>query len=353
MGGFMNYEYKKEFVLNFLYVASVLAIIIFASKYLFAYLFPFVIGVSIALIVQKPANTLALRFRFKKPVCAVVLTVLICAAVFALAGLAAWSLGGRLAAFIGKMPDYFTAVQDSLERIKNDVFGDVRSLDGIFSGAVSSFLSRITAFASNLAAGFVKGLPAFLISSIVTVVASCYIAKDFDRLKKFVIGVVPDQTAKKIGRVKNIIVCNTVKFVKGYGIIAIITFIQLSALFAILGIEKPVLRALLVSLVDALPVLGVGTVLIPWAAIELLQRNFYVGFGILIGYAAVMIIRNFLEPKIIGDQIGINPIFTLLSMFLGLKISGVSGLILFPLALTVVVEYYRDDMPEKSYIAPA
>ena len=73
----------------------------------------------------------------------------------------------------------------------------------------------------------------------------------------------------------------------------------------------------------------------------------------LIGYAVIMVIRNFIEPKIIGGQIGINPIFTLVAMFLGLKISGIAGMLLFPLALTVVVEYYKQDMLSDKTALPA
>ncbi|MBR4910844.1 MAG: AI-2E family transporter [Clostridia bacterium] len=352
MGDIMTVDNRKKFLINVLYVGSLLAIGVFAARFMFAYLLPFIIGIGVAFCVQKPAAAISGRFRLKKPVCAVILTVLICAAVLALSVLAVLAAGNRLVTLIGRMPEYLSAFENWLNGIKNLLSANMRSeggdtgyLDSVFSNAASGFLMRVSDFVTNTATAFIKGIPAFLISSIVTVVASCYIAKDFDRLKKFAGGIVPVKTAEKLSKVKKILLSNTAKFMKGYGIIALITFIELSALFAILGINKPVFKAFIISLVDVLPVLGVGTVMIPWAAIELLKQNYYAGFGLLFGFTAYIIIRNFIEPKIIGGQIGINPLFTLVSMFLGLKLAGIAGMILSPLALTVIVEYYRSDMP--------
>lgn len=346
MGDVMTAEYKKDFLINILYIATVLALIVIVSKYMMTYFFPFIIGVTVALAVQRPARGISAKFSIKKQLCAVILTLLICAAVLTAAGLFAWLLGSRLAGFISKIPVYFSAVQDSVNNFKRDVSGSINiagknSFESVFSTAAESFVSSITGILSSAAAALIGGLPTFLIGSIVTVVASCYIAKDFDRLKKFLLGIVPEDTAKKIVTVKNILVENTLKFIKGYGIIAAVTFLELSAALAVLGVKKAVLKAFLISLIDVLPVLGIGTAIIPWSAIEIINHNYYLGFGLLISYAVIVVVRNFIEPKIIGEQIGINPVFTLVSMFLGLKIAGITGLLLFPLSLTVTVEYYR------------
>lgn len=342
----MTAEYKRDFLINILYVGVVLALIVIVSKYMMAYFFPFVIGVIVALAVQKPARGLSARFSIKKQICAVVLTLLICAAVLAAAGLCAWALGSRLARLIGKIPVYFTALQDSVNNFKKEMIGGFGSVgkntfENVFSTAAESFVSSLTGFLSAAAAALIGGLPTFLIGSIVTVVASCYIAKDFDRLKKFALGIVPEDTAQRIVTIKNILVDNALKFLKGYGIIAAVTFLELSAALAVLGVKKAVLKALLISLIDFLPVLGIGTAIIPWSAVEIINHNYYLGFGLLVSYAVIVVVRNFIEPKIIGEQIGINPVFTLISMFLGLKIAGITGLLLFPLSLTVTVEYYR------------
>ena len=92
---------------------------------------------------------------------------------------------------------------------------------------------------------------------------------------------------------------------------------------------------------DLLPVFGTGIILLPWSVFSFLQSNYKNGFGLVALYLIIMIVRNFAEPKIIGKQININPIFTLLFIFIGLRIGGIMGMLLFPLILTVVFTYYR------------
>ena len=349
MGDIMTAEYKKNFLLNVLFIASVFGITILVSRFMFAYLFPFIIGVAVALAVQKPAAAVSVRFRLSKSISAVVFTVILCLTFFAVLTTSVWVIGNKLAGIITLMPTYMSDLQKVFTGIKDDIIGSMQSLgaeqknmvENLFSTWVNSALSLAVQFVSSLAASLIKTLPTFLVSSIVTVVASCYIAKDFDRLKKFVLGVLPYEKSKKIIEIKSVMLENGIKFIKGYAIISVITFLQLYAAFFLLGINNPAAVAFAVVLVDILPVLGVGTVLLPWAVIEILLQNVNLGLGLLAAYVVIAIVRNFIEPKIIGSQIGINPIFTLLSMFLGLKTAGVSGMIFFPLALTVVVSYYK------------
>ena len=98
------------------------------------------------------------------------------------------------------------------------------------------------------------------------------------------------------------------------------------------------------AIVDLLPVLGTGTVLLPWGIILLISSDSFSGFGMIALYVVITLVRNFAEPKIIGSQIGINPLFTLLAMFAGLKLFGFVGLILLPITLIVTIEYYRKEI---------
>ena len=132
------------------------------------------------------------------------------------------------------------------------------------------------------------------------------------------------------------------KLLKGYAILMLMTFLELSAGFLILRVKYALLLSLLIAVIDILPVLGTGTVLIPWGIAEILFKNTGLGIGILVIYAVITVIRNFAEPKIIGRQIGINPLFTLLSMFIGIKLLGFAGVIIFPTALIVTVKYYSE-----------
>ena len=127
----------------------------------------------------------------------------------------------------------------------------------------------------------------------------------------------------------------------------LITFLELTAGLMLLKIKYAPFIALLISVIDILPVLGTGMVVIPWGFAELITGNAARGIGLLVMYAVITLVRNFAEPKIIGDKIGINPLFTLLAMFIGLKTAGIAGVLLFPTALIVTVKYYKNEMNEE------
>ena len=105
--------------------------------------------------------------------------------------------------------------------------------------------------------------------------------------------------------------------------------------------------ALLIAIADLLPVIGTGTVLVPWAVISALLGNYFLSISLAVLFVVIVITRNFLEPKIIGNQIGVNSLFTLAVMFLGLRLLGVLGLVLFPIIFIVVIRYYKSEMSEE------
>jgi predicted PurR-regulated permease PerM len=106
--------------------------------------------------------------------------------------------------------------------------------------------------------------------------------------------------------------------------------------FWLLGISRSLVLAGLIAILDAFPVLGVGTVLIPWALLCLLREETIRGIGLLALYAVVWLSRSILEPRLIGKGLGLDPLVTLMAIYAGWKLWGISGMLLAPiLALTV------------------
>ena len=96
------------------------------------------------------------------------------------------------------------------------------------------------------------------------------------------------------------------------------------------------LLALVISFVDILPVLGVGSVLVPWAVFSFVSGRWNFGIGLLIIYGCVTVVRQIAEPKIVGGSIGLHPLATLVSMYAGLKLLGVTGLLIGPVTAIIV-----------------
>ncbi|HHV64374.1 MAG TPA: sporulation integral membrane protein YtvI [Peptococcaceae bacterium] len=125
----------------------------------------------------------------------------------------------------------------------------------------------------------------------------------------------------------------TFGFLKAQLILSTITFILAFIGLSFLKVKYSVIISFIIVLVDVLPVLGTGSVLMPWAIISFLRGNVFLGLGLIILYLIILVIRRVLEPKILGERIGLSAIATLISIWVGFKFMGVLGVFLFPLAL--------------------
>lgn len=339
---------KKSFIINLIFYLSLFVLIVFAANFLLSYTFPFIIGAVIAALVQKPAKCLSLKVKIKKEILALIFSAVVYILFWLIVSLICWWVVSRSGELLPKVVVLTDKLSGAIEEIYRNFIADFLGKENeMFKDLISSSITGIGSKIGNIITNFVtdvaKRLPEMLISGIVTLVAGCYIAKDFDKLKKFVLNLLSEKTKEKLFRIKKIFITNICKLVKGYLILMAIVFAELSLGFFILGFGKPILLGFFVAFVDLLPVLGVGAVLIPLAFFMLITGKPGTAIGIAVLYVLVSLVRNFSEPKIIGDQIGIHPLFTLISMFIGLRLAGLTGLVLFPIMLIVIFDYYTVD----------
>ena len=331
-----------------------LLIFYIALKFLFLYLLPFLIAIPVAIFVQKYANYISIKIRFKKGIIAAVLAAAIYIAIAFLLCFIIYRISISASNMIKNIS--LGNVTDITLQIEEKISHAIKNISPQFSEEISSFLSnalnnvttKISDFISQIAAEFAKKIPSFIFSSIVTLVATCFIAKDFENLKKFVSYLCGRQIYSKFVKVKNILFSSVLKLVKGYLLLMLLTFVELFIGLLVLRLKGAFILALLIAFIDILPVLGTGAVLVPWSIICLFTGKTPLGISILIIYAVITLVRNFAEPKIIGGQIGIHPLFTLLAMFIGVKVFGFAGLFILPITLIVTIKYYKNEMEEES-----
>ncbi len=350
----MERSSKKEFITDVLYVALVSFLVLAAAYVVFKFLFPFVIGAIIAYVVQMPAAWVGKKIRVSRGYIAAVISVLVYGVVVAVlifliyrAALFAVGFTDFLPSLTEKMKDIFEEFSDKFSsyfQFLEDRF-DI-DFSSLLVGTLQKIGDKSMMLITDTIAAAIKKIPLYFVSAAVTLVATCFIAKDYEKLKKFVKILMGKALSQKLIKVKNIFFGSVLRLFRGYLILVGLTLIQLYLGFLVLGISNPFTLALIISLVDILPVLGTGTILIPWAVLSVLTGDYKTGIGIAVTFAVITLVRNFSEPKIIGKQIGINPLFTLVAMFLGLKVLGVWGLVLFPIILIVVIRYYKEDMQE-------
>jgi len=345
-------EVKKNFLINFLF-ATVIALLGFViGKFTLQYLAPFVLAVIIASFMQKPAGALSNKTSLSKGTCAAILA----AGVYFFAAGLMFFIIYRLFAFSGvvidELPEVFTYISKVYEGFTARFYSHFEKhspemateIFSVIKNSIGNLTANVTGYISRIAAVIAKGIPSFLFSSIVALVASCYIAKDYERLGRFIKGFLSDKIFSNIIKIRKILYKSVFKLLKGYLILTLAAYIQLLFGFWILKIKYAPIVALIVAIIDLLPVLGTGTVLIPWGLVLIASSNTFTGFGLIVLYIVTVLVRNFLEPKIIGGQIGINPLFTLIAMFVGLKLLGVWGIIIFPIVLIVTFEYFSNSV---------
>ena len=351
---FLEQKDKKEFLINFSFTAVVFIIVFFLLRITFKYLTPFVLAVIIASLMQKPAGFISGKTKIKKEIAAAILTMGVYLLFAALLSFIIYETIYLISALLSKSPhilntfsDWLSGLYEKTEDLLSGISPKLhKEIMSVMGETAENFVLKLSGTFSSFITSFAKNIPSVFISSIVALVASCYIAKDYEKLKKFFIGIISDRVHIIIGRVKKIVNKSIFGILKGYLLLFLITFVQLTLGFFIIRIKYAPLIALIISIVDFLPVLGTGIVLIPWGLISIITGDTFVGFSLIVIYLINMIVRNFAEPKILGKQMGINPLFTLFSMFLGLKFFGFWGLLLFPLALIVTFRYYSDDSSE-------
>src|SRR5699024_9383370 len=113
-------------------------------------------------------------------------------------------------------------------------------------------------------------------------------------------------------------------------------FVELAIGLSIIGVDRAVLIALGIAVFDILPVLGTGGIMLPWAAIRALAGDYRMAISLFVVYLIITVIRNIIEPKIVGQQIGLHPVVTLISMFVGLQLFGAVGLFGLPITLSLL-----------------
>ncbi len=345
---------KKDFIIDVFYVVLILAVIGTISVIVLKYLLPFVIGGIIAFAVQKPSRFLSRKIKLNTGILAAVLSFL----VYLILGAAVIFLCYRFIVFLMGLTEFLPTFFDKINMFFEEV-GTKYSLffnrlpeslslnfDNLINDALKKLLVTLGNFASGIMSAVAKKAPTFFVSSVVTLVATCLIAKDYPHLMRFVKTLIGKHRSEKLLKVKTIMLGSVFKLIKGYLILLIITFVELYLGFIILKIDYAFSLAFIISAVDLLPIIGTGTVMVPWSVILVLLGNYTLGISIGVLFVLIVIVRNFLEPKIIGMQIGINPLFTLITMFFGLKVLNILGMILFPIIFIVVVKYYKDEMKE-------
>ena len=311
-------------------------IVVLIGKYLIPAVLPFIIAWGVAFVMRRPSDFIAEKTRIKKKIVRPCLSVLIIVAlisglIFGLVKLATevWYLFSSLSenGSIGDFIAYFaTPIERLFERLGIDAELKSRITDAALRAA-----SGIISSAAGVITSVISAVPGIVLFVLVTVISVVYFSIDLENVNKRVHNLLPESIDKKLVGFKNRFSKIIFKYIRSYLLIMLITFLLVLLGLTVLGVKYALLLALIIAVLDILPVLGIGVVLIPWGVFCLtVGSDIKLGIGLLVLWGVVSIIRQVIEPKIVGKELGMHPLLTLVFMYAGYSLFGFLGLIILP-----------------------
>lgn len=334
---------KKSISILFFFLAAWLSL-----RYLLPLFLPFVLGAGLALAAEPMVSFLSRQLRLPRPVSAGIgVSMTFCFLAILILLLCAF-LVRELRALSGVLPDLEGAARSGLSLLHNWLLElnthTPRSIqpllseniDTFFSGG-SALLGRAVQYLLGLAGNLLSHIPDSALGLFTTVISGFMISAKLHKIRIWLLRRIPRDRLKAmlatLGKIKQVFS----GWLRAQCKLVGVTFVLLALGFLLLRIPHGFIWAAAVCLVDAFPVLGTGTVLIPWSLICLLQRDGARAVGLVGIYITVTVIRSVLEPKLLGRHLGLDPLVTLMAMYAGFKLWGVGGMILAPmLAVTAI-----------------
>lgn len=342
-------EKMQTFIIKVLYYAIWAAIIYCILKFALPLFMPFVIAFFIAFMLKPLINKISEKTFLKRKAAAVLVLILFYLILITLIILLGAKLTTTLKDLFGYLPTFYgdtlapavSRIGGGFERFLGGFGPEVKdyidTISGSLSASASALVTNVSSWAVNGLGSMAGKVPWFVVRLVITIVSSFFFVADYYKVTGFITRQFSERNKERFFVVKEYIVNVLFKFFRAYLIILSVTFLEVSAGLLIMRVPNAFVIAFITAVVDIFPVLGTGTILIPWAVYNLFTGNYFWGVGLLVLYSVITFIRQILEPRVVGGQIGLHPLLTLICMFIGARLFGFWGMLGFPITLTVII----------------
>ncbi len=352
----MTQSYWFQVLLRTLIVLFSITGIILGFYFLYPLIYPFLIAWIIAMLLEPLVDWLEKKTPIPRWLAVLLALLLLLGLISSFTVYLISEIVVTLANLAQKLPEFFKRVSqtfmDSFQENKN--FNTIvetvqhylnnnpqqqESITISISNNIDLMAQKTSELISSLLSGigsFIGNLPYFITVFVVIILATFFISLDWPKIKKNMYTFLPTHLQKTGGLVFN----GLKRALYGF-IIAQLTLITITGLIMLIGlyvlqIEHAISIAFFIAMIDLLPYFGVGAVIVPWSIYLFLVDKINLALGLLVVYGVIIVVRQFLEPKLVADHVGLDPLVTLISLFIGLKVFGVFGLIIGPI-LTVIL----------------
>lgn len=362
-------EKRRSFIINTVFVVIIVGLFYLAIKYALGIVWPFVVAFFLAMLLQRPVNFLSTKTPLKRGISSVIMVLFVLVIVGSILGLIIGRIVIELKGFFDylliKMEDA-PAFVDQIQAWLSDTFSFLpKSLHESIMTATENFLNRLMGIEAKASAdaiqaessgidfsllssplgavwGTAKQIPMIAVGVLVCVVSCCFMTTDYRTLRDMILSQLSQKRQSAVIRTKQVTFSTLGKMGKAYSIILFVTFMEmllgLSFLKLIHVYDSGYIFAIafITAVVDIIPVLGTGTILIPWALWSLFTGDVGLGIGLLVVYAIISVIRQVIEPKLVASQLGLPPFVTIMAMYIGSQLFGFIGLFLLPITVMLL-----------------
>ncbi len=355
---------RKAFIINFVYYIIFIGLYYFTIKYAFGYLFPFFFATALAVFLQRPIKAITKKLHIKahSAVSIILVLLIVTLIVGTVVGLL-FAIGSELKDFFTYLFSQFTSVADLVQTAEEFVMGLVVKLPGgvndTVGGYVTDFFDKIGSQSSGIdlsvlsapisgAWHVVKGIPSLFLTLLVTIISCVFMTADYEVIKKMLLEMCSKNNQEKLINAKRTTTKGVAKLFKAYATLMLITFLEMFiglSFMKLIGVYNGgyvAIIAFVTCIVDIIPVLGTGTIIIPWAVYSFITGNIGLGIALVILYAVITVLRQIIEPKLVANEVGLPAIVTIAAMFIGARIFGAFGIIILPLTVIVLKLMYDE-----------
>ena len=338
-----------------LYIATTLIVVFLLFK-LGIFLFPFVLAFIFSMITQPIARFINKKTHLSAKVSTIISIVAFFLVLFGLMSVVSikfieeiYNLSKNLRGSSAQFNELWNKSLDQgfvyIDYLPKEFITQIQS----YTGEFINFAARSATTFVNQTIRFITSIPTLIIYTSITILSTLLMSLDKNDIVKFLEHQFPISWLNKIYNIKRDILSVFGSYLRAQLILVTICFFELLIalnlfLFLGLNVKYPLIFSIVISLIDALPILGAGAILIPWSIFSFITGDIKLGFAILILYVIVLAVRQLLEPKLISQKIGVHPLVTLVSMYSGFKLLGIIGFLIGPIVMIILKNVFSKEL---------
>ena len=353
MANYKRFDFKKLYFI--LYIVLVLIVVYLLFK-LGIFLFPFTLALFFSIMTQPFSRFLEKKLKFSQKIATIVSIVLFLVIFLGFISLSALRLSGE----IYKLSINLNKYSKEAQSLWNTAIDKIYSLLGYFpegfdeqvKNSINGFIrigtSKLGSFINSLI-NFITSIPTIILYICITILSTFFISLDKNKIMAFLEQQFPKSWIKKVYNIKREMFNVLGSYIRAQIILMTICFFELLISFNILSFLKfnlpyPLIFSIVTCIIDALPILGAGAVLLPWSLISFVTGDINLGLALLVIYFLVLSVRQMLEPKLISQNLGVHPLVTLISMYSGFKFFGVIGFLIGPVVMIILKNVFSREL---------